>query len=140
MTVRYLLDTNICIYINKKRPPEVYQRFSELSVGDIGMSIITFAELRFGAEKSQHREIALEKLEKLQRYIPAIMPTAEIAEKYAVTRAFLEKTGQPIGNNDLWIAAHALSLNTILVTNNTEEFSRVPNLLVENWVNSEANR
>lgn len=95
MNVHYLLDTNICIYINKKRPPEVYQRFSQLSIGDIGMSIITFAELRFGAEKSQHREIALEKLEKLQRYIPVIMPTADIAEKYAVTRAFLEKTGQP---------------------------------------------
>lgn len=59
MTVRYLLDTNICIYIAKKRPMEVYQRLSELSIGDIGMSLITFGELRFGAEKSQHQEIAL---------------------------------------------------------------------------------
>lgn len=136
MTVRFLLDTNICIYIAKKRPLEVYQRLSELSIGDVGMSLITFGELRFGAKKSQHQEIALEKLEQLMRYIPVIMPTQEAAEKYAIIRSFLEKTGQPIGNNDLWIAAHALSLNTILVTNNTKEFIKVPDLLIENWVNS----
>lgn len=134
MSVRYLLDTNICIYISKKRPHEVYQRFSELNVGDIGMSMITFGELRFGAEKSQHREIALEKLDQLMCYIPVIMPTPETAEKYAIIRSYLEKNGQPIGNNDLWIAAHALSMNAILVTNNTKEFIRVPDLLVENWV------
>lgn len=67
------------------------------------------------------------------RYIPVIMPTQETAEKYAKIR-FLEKNGQPIGNNDLWIAAHALSLNTILVTNNSKEFIKVPDLLLENWV------
>ena len=98
------------------------------------MSIITFGELRFGAEKSQHRDIALEKLDQLMRYIPVIMPTSETAEKYAIIRSHLEKIGQPIGNNDLWIAAHTLSMNTILVTNNTREFIRVPDLLVENWV------
>jgi tRNA(fMet)-specific endonuclease VapC len=134
MTVRFLLDTNICIYISKKRPLEVYQRLSELSIGDVGMSLITFGELRFGAEKSQHQEIALEKLEQLIRYIPVVMPTQEAAEKYAIIRSFLERIGQPIGNNDLWIAAHALSMNTILVTNNTKEFIKVPDLLVENWV------
>ena len=126
MTVRYLLDTNICIYIAKKRPMEVYQRLSDLSIGDVGMSLITFGELRFGAEKSQHQAIALEKLEQLRRYIPVIMPTQETAEKYALMRCFLEKNGKPIGNNDLWIAAHALSYNAILVTNNTKEFIRVP--------------
>lgn len=136
MTVRYLLDTNICICIAKKRPLVVYQRLSELSIGDVGMSLITFGELRFGAEKSQHKEIAMEKLEQLMRYIPVIMPTQETAQKYAIIRSFLEKIGQPIGNNDLWIAAHALSLNTILVTNNTKEFIKVPDLLLENWVNS----
>lgn len=135
MTVRYLLDTNICIYISKKRPLEVYQKLSELSIGDVGMSLITFGELRFGAQKSQHKDIALEKLNKLICYIPVIMLTEETAEKYAVIRSFLEKSGQPIGNNDLWIAAHALSLDTILVTNNTKEFIKVPGLVVENWVN-----
>ncbi|MEQ1636007.1 MAG: type II toxin-antitoxin system VapC family toxin [Methylococcales bacterium] len=138
MTVRYLLDTNICVYIAKKRPVEVHQRLSALSIGDVGMSLITFGELRFGAEKSQHQEIALEKLAQLLRYIPVIMPTQETAKKYAIIRSFLEKTGQPIGNNDLWIAAHALSLNTILVTNNTREFIKVPDLLVENWVKDSA--
>jgi tRNA(fMet)-specific endonuclease VapC len=135
MTPRYLLDTNICIYIAKKRPREVYQRLDALSVGDVGMSLITYGELRFGAEKSQYKEIALEKLKQLKSYIPVVLPTAETAENYALIRSYLEKNGQPIGNNDLWIAAHALSLNTILVTNNTREFLKVPDLLVENWVN-----
>lgn len=137
MTVRYLLDTNICIYIAKKRPPEVYQRLAELNVGDVGMSLVTFGELRFGAEKSQQRKVALEKLTRLTEYIPVIELTAQTAEKYGVVRYYLEKSGQPIGNNDLWIAAHALSLNTILVTNNSKEFIRVPELLLENWVNRE---
>ena len=77
----------------------------------------------------------MEKLEQLMRYIPVIMPTQETAEKYGIIRSYLEKSGQPIGNNDIWIAAHALSLNTILVTNNIKEFIRVPDLLLENWVN-----
>ncbi len=136
MTVRYLLDTNICIYISKKRPLEVYQKLLELSIGDVGMSLITLGELQFGAEKSQHKDIALEKLEALKRYIPILIPTQETAEKYALIRNFLEKKGQPIGNNDLWIAAHALSLNTILITNNTKEFIKVPELLLENWVST----
>ena len=136
MTVRYLLDTNICIYISKKRPLEVYQKLMELSIGDVGMSLITLGELQFGAEKSQHKDIALEKLEALKRYIPILIPTQETAEKYALIRNFLEKKGQPIGNNDLWIAAHALSLNTILITNNTKEFIKVPELLLENWVST----
>lgn len=136
MTVRYLLDTNICIYIAKKRPVEVHQRLSTLCVGDIGMSLITFGELRFGAQKSQHQAIALEKLNQLVQYIPVIMPTKATAEQYAIIRSFLEKSGQPIGNNDLWIAAHALSLATILVTNNLKEFIKVPGLAIENWVAS----
>lgn len=134
VSLRYLLDTNICIYIAKRKPAEVYQRFSLLNVGELGMSFVTFGELRYGAEKSQHREIALQKLAQLEQFIPVIMPTAETAKQYGIIRCFLEKQGQPIGNNDLWIAAHALSLNTTLVTNNTKEFIRVPNLLVENWV------
>jgi tRNA(fMet)-specific endonuclease VapC len=134
VTIRYLLDRNICIYISKKRPPEVYQRFSELSIGDVGMSVVTLGELRFGAEKSQHREIALEKLEQLLRYLPVIISTEQTAEKYGVIRNQLEKMSQPIGNNDLWIAAHALSENCILVSNNLREFNRVENLRTENWL------
>lgn len=135
MTVRYLLDTNICIYIAKKRPMEVYRRLSELNIGDVGMSLIIFGDTLWRG-KSRHQAIALEKLEQLTRYIPVMMPTQETAEKYAVVRCFLEKNGKPIGNNDLWIAAHALSFNAILVTNNTKEFIRVPGLLLDNWVNT----
>jgi tRNA(fMet)-specific endonuclease VapC len=134
MNPRYMLDTNICIYISKKRPQEVYQRLSELNIGEVCMSFITFGELRFGAEKSQHKVIALEKLEELKRYIPVVLPIQDTAEKYAIIRSFLEKSGQIIGNNDLWIAAHALSLKTILITNNAKEFIKVPDLLVENWI------
>ena len=75
-------------------------------------------------------------MEQLRRYIPVLMPTQETAEKYAIVRCFLEKNGKPIGNNDLWIAAHALSYDAILVTNNTKEFIRVPGLLLDNWVNT----
>jgi len=134
MLLRYLLDTNICIYITKKRPLEVYQRLTTLRVGEVAMSFITLGELRYGAEKSQQRDLALQKLAELRQYIPVIMPTQETTEHYGIIRQFLEKNGQSIGNNDLWIAAHALSSNTILVTNNTREFIRVPHLRVENWV------
>ena len=126
MTIRYLLDTNICIYISKKRPPEVYQRFSELEIGDVGMSMITFGELRFGAEKSQHRDIALEKLEQLQRYIPVIMPTQETAEKYKIIRSHLEKMGQPIGNND-WLYMDSKVFFTRVESN--DERSALPRFL-----------
>jgi tRNA(fMet)-specific endonuclease VapC len=98
------------------------------------MSVVTLGELRFGAEKSQHREIALEKLEQLLRYLPVIISTEQTAEKYDVIRNQLEKMSQPIGNNDLWIAAHALSENCILVSNNLREFNRVENLRTENWL------
>jgi len=100
--------------IKKKKPLEVYQRLSTLNVGEVGMSTITFGELRYGAEKSQHREIALQKLVQLEQYIPVVMPTKETVKYYGIIRCFLEKQGQPIGNNDLWIAAHALSLNWAL--------------------------
>ncbi len=135
MNPTYLLDTNICIYIAKQRPPEVYQRLSELTVGQVGMSLITFGELQYGAQKSQRRETALDTLKQLTTYIPVLMPTEKTAEHYAILRSALERKGQPIGNNDLWIAAHALSLELILVTNNTKEFVKVTDLLMENWVN-----
>jgi len=135
MSLRYLLDTNICIYISKRRPPEVQEKFQQLEPGNVGMSLITYGELCHGAEKSQHREIALEKLTQLTHYIPIIAPTEAMAIQYGKIRTQLERAGTPIGNNDLCIAAHALVLNVILVTNNTREFERVPNLMVENWVN-----
>ena len=131
--LRYLLDTNICIYIAKQRPPVVAQRFAEHSVGEVGMSLVTFGELRFGAEKSARRSEALVTLTHFAELIPVVELDAAVGETYGVLRAHLERKGTPIGNNDLWIAAHARRLGVILVSNNLREFERVPELKLENW-------
>lgn len=135
MDLTYLLDTNICIYIARHRPPEVAQRFASLEVGQVGMSVVTYGELHSGAMKSQQREQALAKLTQLLEFIP-VMPMSEaVGIRYGEIRSYLELAGTPIGNNDLWIAAHAVDLGITLVTNNLREFERVPGLKVENWVN-----
>ena len=133
MALRYLLDTNICIYVAKHHPPAVARRFSGLAAGTVGMSLITFGELRFGAEKSVRRDDALATLAGLSELIPVIELATTVGEIYGSLRVHLERAGTSIGNNDLWIAAHALSLGVILVSNNTREFERVPNLALENW-------
>ena len=132
--LRYLLDTNICIYIAKQRPPSVAKRFARLTTGSVGMSLITFGELRYGAEKSNQRVQALDTLSRLEALIPVITPDAAVGERYGLIRAVLERAGTPIGNNDLWIAAHALSLGVTLISNNPREFERVPKLKLDNWV------
>ena len=132
--LRYLLDTNICIYIAKQRPPSVAARFAKLASGSVGMSLITFGELRYGAEKSKQRVEALDALRRLSELIPGMTPDDTVGERYGALRAQLERAGTPIGNNDLWIAAHALDLGVTLVSNNTREFERVPKLKLDNWV------
>lgn len=132
--LRYLLDTNICIYIAKQRPPSVAARFAKLASGSVGMSLITFGELRYGAEKSKQRVEALDALRRLSELIPVMTPDDTVGERYGALRAQLERAGTPIGNNDLWIAAHALDLGVTLVSNNTREFERVPKLKLDNWV------
>ncbi len=134
MAAPYLLDTNICIYIARHHPPGVRKRFASLRPGEAAMSMITYGELRFGAEKSQQPQQALERLERLAELIPAEAPPLAAAEHYARLRARLERAGKPIGGNDLWIAAHALAEGLILVTNNMPEFQRIDGLRVENWV------
>ncbi len=134
MGLRYLLDTNICIYIAKNKPIAVAQRFEKLERGEIAMSAITYGELLYGAEKSQYSKKSREILEKLTTLIPALPITLDVCEQYAIIRANLEKRGKPIGNNDLWICSHALALKVILVTNNLKEFNRVAHLKVENWI------
>ncbi len=133
-TLRYLLDTNICIYIAKQRPPSVAKRFAKLATGSVGMSLITYGELRYGAEKSVLRAQALETLSLLKELVPVITPDEVVGECYGDIRACLERAGTPIGNNDLWIAAHARRLGVTLVSNNTREFERVPKLKLDNWV------
>ena len=131
---RYLLDTNICIYIAKGQPSAVRERFARHTLRELAMSVITVGELRFGAEKSQARERALATIEQLVQMIqPSPLPMAA-AGHYGDIRATLQKQGLPIGNNDLWLAAHARAEGWTLVTNNSREFARVPGLQVENWV------
>jgi tRNA(fMet)-specific endonuclease VapC len=131
--VRYLLDTNICIYIAKRRPPEVAARFERLSPGQVGMSMVTYGELLFGAEKSQHPQAAAERLDRFVELVPVLELPGETPRRYARIRAELERVGTPIGANDLWIAAHALAANLILVSNNLKEFGRISRLQTENW-------
>jgi tRNA(fMet)-specific endonuclease VapC len=131
--MKYLLDTNICIYLIKQRPPEVLTRLRKQSPIDIFISSITAAELYFGAEYSMHKErnrLALEEF-----LLPfEILPFDEKAVlQYGIVRTELQKKGKIIGAMDLMIAAHALANNLTLVTNNEREFTRVSNLKIENW-------
>lgn len=134
MAIRFLLDTNICIYIAKHNPPAVRARFEQLEPDVLAMSAITFGELRYGAEKSQARNKALAALQQLQHAIQIVPLTHAASQHYGEIRSSLERSGQPIGNNDLWIAAHARAEGWVLVTNNEREFSRVKGLSVENWI------
>jgi tRNA(fMet)-specific endonuclease VapC len=133
MAVRYLLDTNICIYIARHNPPAVRARFARHTADELAMSVVTLGELRHGAEKSQAREKALIALNRLEAGIQVAPLTESVGQHYGQIRAALERAGQSIGNNDLWIAAHARAEGWILVTNNEREFSRVAGLQVENW-------
>lgn len=133
MAPRYLLDTNICIYIRQKRPEEVLRRFRRLRSGEAVLSVITYGELLYGAAKSQQRVAALARLRKLVGLLPALALPETAAEAYGTIRAELELRGEMIGNNDLWIAAHALTSGLTLVTNNEKEFRRVRGLKVQNW-------
>ena len=132
--MKVMLDTNICIYIIKQKPTSVLQRFAAFPVGDLGISVVTLAELEYGASKSREPARNREALEQFVSPLEIAVFDRRATIAYGQTRAFLEKRGRPIGSMDLLIAAHALSLNVRLVTNNLEEFRRVPGLRVENWV------
>ena len=133
MDTRFLLDTNICIYIRQKRPEEVLRRFRNLRIGEAAISVITYGELVFGASKSQQRTAALERLAELLNWLPALPLPENAGQAYGMMRAELAARGQMIGNNDLWIASHALAAELTLVTNNEKEFRRVRGLKVQNW-------
>lgn len=134
-TPGYLLDTNICIYIAKHRPPEVAERFARAVPGEVAISAITYGELLYGAEKSQAREKSLAKIAAFVDLVPVLPLPSDTARHYGRLRADLSRQGISIGMNDLWIAAHALTLDAVLVSNNLREFSRVAGLRYENWVN-----
>ena len=133
MAPQYLLGTNICIYIRQKRPPEVLARFRGMTPGQVGMSVITHGELVYGAEQSDRRERSLQDLHELSDLIPVLPLPDAAGPEYGQLRAKLEELGKLIGNNDLWIAAHAKAAGLILVTNNEKEFRRMEGLRIENW-------
>ena len=133
--LRYLLDTNIVIYVLKRRPPEVLGVFNA-NASRMAISSITLAELMHGAEKSTRVSQNLEAVEDFCSRLEVLPYTAKAAQHYGAIRAGLEKSGQPIGVNDLHIAAHARSEGLVLVTNNLSEFERVPGLELENWVST----
>lgn len=134
MLARYLLDTNICIYITKARPPAVLARFQALAPGAVAMSAITWGELCHGAEKSRQRDRVQEALARLRELIPVLPVDAEAGVHYGAILAHLQGEGRVIGANDLWIAAQARALGVTLVSNNVREFERVPGLALDNWV------
>lgn len=133
MEPRFLLDTDICIYIRKGRPEPVLQRFRTVRPGEAALSVITYGELLYGAEKSALRARSLERLRQMTVLVPTLPLPENAAEVYGFIRAELERKGEMIGNNDLWIAAHALASGLTLVTNNEKEFRRVKGLKVQNW-------
>jgi tRNA(fMet)-specific endonuclease VapC len=131
--MRYLLDTDICIYLIRRRPSQVLDKFNAHSFGDIGISTVTAAELWYGVRKSQHAAQNQRALD--QFLLPLAMAEFDepAASAYGEIRAALEAQGSPIGPLDTLIAAQAVSQDVILVTNNVREFSRVPGLRIENW-------
>ncbi len=133
--MKFLIDTNICIHIMNNCPPEVIQRFKNVEIGLIGISSISISELHYGVYKSTRIKQNLKRLEEFLNPFE-IYPYDENASRYyGKIRAQLEKQGAVIGPLDMLIAAHALSKDLILITNNEKEFKRIKSVKVENWVN-----
>jgi tRNA(fMet)-specific endonuclease VapC len=132
--MKYLLDTNICIALIRQKPQSILQRLISQEPGDVGISSITLAELFHGVEKSAQPEQNMSALE--QFLLPLVLSdfdqNATLA--YGRIRADLERNGKLIGSMDMLIAAHALSLDAVIVTNNMQEFQRVKGLVVEDWI------
>lgn len=131
--LKYLLDTNIVIYVLKRRPKEVLDIFNA-NASRMAISSITLSELMYGAEKSLNTDKNLEAVEEFVSHLEALPYDAKASQHYGQIKAALEKKGQIISENDIHIAAHAISHGLILVSNNLREFKRVPNLALENWV------
>lgn len=136
--MKYLLDTNILIYLIKNRPTSIADKVDALSEADtLSMSFVTYAELLKGAERSTRKARVLSRLDALTQQIPVLYPAhSAICRHYAEQFIRLRAAGTPIGGNDLWIACHALAIEGTLITHNTREFCRIQGLLIEDWVGS----
>ena len=134
--MRYLLDTNTCIYVIKRSPPQVYKRLRKLRIGEVGISAITFCELQFGVTNSSKPEKNQLALTEFLAPLEVLDFPSAAAVTFGEVRLRLKRAGTPIGSYDLLIAAHALEQGLTLVTNNLKEFKRVPGLELENWMKS----
>lgn len=135
--MKYLLDTNIISYFLREASPALNQRILDSTPDTLAISVVSAGELRYGLAKIAPSKRATELAQHLSALLTAItvLPLpANAAQHYGKTRVQLDAAGTPIGNNDLWIAAHALAQNMTLVTNNTREFERVPGLKLDNWL------
>jgi len=131
--MKLLLDTDVCIYAINRRSPGSLARLREHAIGDVGISAITYAELRYGVENSARTAQNHDTLERFLMPLEVVPFDAEAGRAYGKLRLELQRAGRPIGANDLLIAAHALSLGVTLVTNNVREFDRVQGLTVAKW-------
>ena len=131
--MKFMLDTNTCIYIIKRKPPDVIRRFKRTEISQIGISSITLSELLYGVSKSSRPEQNQLALTQFIAPLEILSYGDEAAQYYGDLRAHLEKQGTPIGSLDMLIAAHALSIPCTLVTNNEKDFIRIPNLKIDNW-------
>lgn len=132
--MKFMLDTNTCIYIIKRKPPGVIARFKQTEIFQIGISSITLSELLYGVSKSSKPEQNQMALTQFIAPLEILPYGDEAAQYYGDLRAYLEKRGTPIGSLDMLIAAHALSIACTLVTSNEKEFNRIPHLKIDNWV------
>ena len=132
--MRYMLDTNICIYVIKHKPEKVYENLKKHDPSEVCVSAVTFAELVHGVEKSTAVEKNRLALALMLANIEILDFDTKAAESYGKIRAQLEKAGTPIGPLDMMIAGHASSLGYTVVTNNEKEFKRIKNLKIENWI------
>jgi len=133
--MKFLIDTNICIYLMNNRSPELIQKFKDTEIGQIGISSITISELYSGLSKSKNQEFNLKRLEEFLVPFEILAYDAIASKYYGEIRYDLENRGEVIGPLDLLIAAHALSRNLVLITNNEKEFRGIKLLKVENWTN-----
>ena len=134
MVIRYMLDTDACIALIKNRPVSIRSRLSLLAPEEVGISSIVAAELWFGVAISQKKKKNESALKDFLEVVTLLDWPCEASPLYGKIRAQLQKLGTPIGAMDLLIASHALFIDTVLVTNNTREFERVPDLKIENWL------
>lgn len=132
--MKYMLDTNICIGLIRQKPQKLIRRLTRCEPGEVGVSSITISELAFGANKSNRVEQNLTALEQFLLPIEIADFDQQASAAYGAIRAYLEREGKIIGSMDMLIGAHALSLGVTLITNNVDEFQRIPKLKVEDWM------